>query len=179
MSINESVSPAVFKNLTIVIGLFIIYSVWQTVNNKISAVRYLEVYGESLSGDVQGEKVDLKSLPIVVSKSAVQATSGLAADDQAIEDAFRMPEPEVEEEVVEIKASAVEVLYFSYRPVVSAVSNNGAVINGVFWNLGEKIKTMPFAVDGNNLYPVLKSISRNQVVLSVDAEKMTLPFERF
>lgn len=181
MKVNEVVSPSLFKNLAILAGIFLIYSVWQAVNGKVSEMQYLEVSGEYFDSGNRAERVDLKSLPIVVSESAMAVSDTLTADDQVIEEAFRPPVVEVEEVVDEVvvKVSAVQQVFGMYRPKVSAISGKGAVLNGVFWNVGEKIVSMPYFIDGARYFPVLKSVSRNQAVISLGDERMTLPFERF
>lgn len=179
MKINESVSPSVFKNLAIVIGLFIVFSVWKGANNKIDELRFQPVFGESFSSSEQIEKVDLKSLPIVVAQSTTKGLDSNEVNDLVIEAAFKAP-VFVDVEVQEPKATLVEKVFLAYRPVVFAVSQNGAVINGVFWRVGEEIKVMPVASEnGQAIVPVVASVSRSQVVLKIANEKMTLPFERF
>lgn len=181
MKINESISPAIFKNSALVIGFFIVFSVWQAGNNKITDLQYQSVYGESLAVARPVEKVDLKSLPIVVSQSDAKGISGLDVNDLMIEAAFKAPEfVEVQVEVQEPKVTLVEKVYLTYRPTVSAISQKGAVINGVFWTVGEAVKTMPtVSGKGQPVIPVLTSVSRNQIVLQIADEIMTLPFERF
>lgn len=181
MKINEVVSPSLFKNLAILVGFFLIYSVWQAVSSKVNEMQYLEVLGEYFDSGDRAERVDLKSLPIVVSESAVAVAGTVTADDQLIEEAFRPPVVEVEEveEEVVVKVSAVQQVFGMYRPNVSAISGKGAVINGTFWNVGERIVSMPYFIDGARYFPVLRGVSRNQAVLGLGDEKMTLPFERF
>lgn len=185
MKVNESISPSVFKNLAIVIGLFIVFSVWQAVNAKIADLRYQPVQGESFSSGGASEKIDLKSLPIVVAQSqnTDKSIGGKTADDMAIEAAFKVPEfSEVEVEVATQapKITNAERLFVMYRPAVGAVSLRGAVINGVFWKTGESLESMPINLDdGQIVFPVLSGVTRTNAVLSVGGEKLTLPFERF
>lgn len=185
MKINESISPSLFKKMAIVIGLFIVYAVWQGVNTKIAELRYQPVYGESFTSAERIETIDLQSLPIVVAQSVVKGVDSGAIDDQAIEDAFKLPEFSDEDIEIELESKGPEItaatkMFLTYRPAVSAISKRGAVINGIFWNVGEKINSMPVALDtGEIALPILASISRNKAVLSVNGEKLTLPFERF
>lgn len=179
MKVSEGMSPAVFKNMSLVIGLFIVYTVWQGVNNKIADFRYEPVYGESFASAGDAEKVDLKSLPIVIAQSDVVVADDNVLNEQAIENAFKIPEFATEE-VDEPKITVAEKMFLSYRPAVSAITNNGAVINGVFWKVGEKMNTMPVMLEtGEFVFPVIAGVSRSRVVLRVSGEKLTLPFERF
>lgn len=187
MKVNESISPSVFKNLAIVIGLFIVFSVWQAVNAKIADLRYQPVQGESFSSGGESEKMDLKSLPIVVAQSqnTDKSIGGKTADDMAIEAAFKVPEFSEAEAEVEVATQAPKItnaerLFVMYRPAVGAVSLRGAVINGVFWKTGESLESMPINLDdGQIVFPVLSRVTRTNAVLSVGGEKLTLPFERF
>lgn len=180
MKINESVSPSVFKNLSIVVGLFIVFSVWQWVGGKIKELNYQPVYGESFASQEQLEKMDLEALPIVVAKSVAKSMNSAAINDLAIEAAFKAPEF-VESVAPELKVTAAQRVFARYRPAISAVSNRaGAVVNGVYWRVGERIESMPISMDdGETVWPHLQSVTRNQAVLVVSGETLTLPFERF
>jgi len=179
MKINESISPSVFKNLIILVGIFLVFSAWKAIEARVADIRYLPVYGESFSNDEQASKVDLKSLPIVVAKSVLKSIDNTVVNDLVIEQAFKVPEF-VELEVEEpTKISVSERMFLTYRPAVMAVSPTGAIISGVFWRVGEQIKSMPVTSDEGVIYPVIGSVSRSQVVLKISDEVLTLPIERF
>lgn len=186
MNIRESISPSVFKNMIIVIGLFVVFSVWQSVSKRVADLRYERIYGESFSDNSKADNIDLKSLPIVVARSTAKASSRKTINEQAIEDAFKVPEfvpviEDGEDEALEApKATIAEQLFLTYRPAVSAIGRQGAVINGVFWRTGEKIDSMAVRLEsGETVNPFISKVLRDQVVLKVDGEVLTLPFERF
>ncbi len=184
MKINESISPSVFKNLIIVAGLFLVFSIWQAGSKKLAELRYETVYGESFAGSEQQDVVGLESLPIVVAESVSEAGSDKNINDLTIENAFKVPEKAEVDDSIDVisepKLTVSESFYMTYRPAVYGVSVNGAIINGVYWKVGEKMETMPILLeDGIAAQPYISKVFRDKVVLNVGGETLSLPFERF
>lgn len=181
MKINESISPSVFKNVALVLGLFLAFSLWQFGSREVSDFRYQPVFGEQFANSSTEEPIDLKALPIVLAQSENKGVDVKDMNDLAIEAAFKVPEfVEIEEEVVEPKITMAQQFFARYQPRVVALTAKGAIINGVFWRTGEPLAAMPvMQEDGQYVFPVLAAVSRNQAVIKVSDETVTLPFERF
>lgn len=102
MKINESVSPSTFKNLILLIGLFMVFIVWQWVGGKLDGLRYEQVHGESFANRAVTEEFDLRELPIVVAESLNKAVDSATANELAIEAAFQASaNTEIEENAAE------------------------------------------------------------------------------
>lgn len=179
MKVNESISPSAFKNVILVLGLFMVFLLWQFGSKKVADFRYQYVFGEQISSAVSGSAISLDALPIVLAQSEHKGVDVEDLNDLAIEAAFKVPEF-VDDEVKAPTVTTAERFYMSYRPKVAGVSKNGAIINGVFWRTGEALNTMPLANDaGESLIPMLVSVASDRVVITIGGDKVTLPFEMF
>jgi hypothetical protein len=180
IAMKSSLSPQHLKLVVVAAGLLVLMTVWDVVQAKVSGLRHQPVYGEQ--GPVVSEPVreELQALPIVMAKSEVSYQASSELSDAAIEAAFREPVIELPEESQDAnKISLSQQLLNFYRPVVNAVSTNGAVINNQFWSIGESVVTMPLrTATGELVTPKIHSVSEKHLVMVIGDETVSLDFDR-
>lgn len=179
---KSSLSPQHLKLIVIGAGLLGLWTIWGMVQSKVGDLRHQPIYGEQGPSTEQALREELYSLPIVVSRSDASSQSELVMNDAAIEAAFREPVVEISEEESDkepAKVTLTQQFIVRYRPVVNAVSNNGAVINGQFWSIGEGIASLPLHTSaGEVVIPRLRAVSAKHVVMTLGDESVSLDFDR-
>lgn len=190
MNLKGQFSPELIKLIMLSMGLSSAFLLWSGLAKVQANFQVAEVLGLA-SGDVStAPQVVITTLPIVEasvsSANAVSAESDVSAE--LLEAAFKEPippEPEVPAEVpTEEKKPPEEPLLGKivtmYRPAVNAVTDEGAFISGVFWRVGEEIKTMPIRNSkGEVVYPRFSRLSTAGVAITLDGAAHTLQFHRF
>lgn len=178
MQIKSSLSPQHMKLIVIGAGLLGLLTVWDVVQKKIADLAYQPVYGEQAPATTEVLREELYSLPIVVAKSETKALGESEISDADIEAAFRKPVFEEPEEASEpVKVTLSQQFLALYRPVVNGVSGNGAIVNGQFWSVGERMASMPLrASSGEVLMPKIQAIGIDKVVIGLGDESLPLNF---
>ncbi|MCF6783444.1 hypothetical protein [Stutzerimonas stutzeri] len=177
IALKSSLSPQLMKIVVGVACILVLLVTWQTIQQKVHDLRYQVVYGEQSHVDVLQERPDLHSLPIVMAKSDEPTLVNESINDAEIEAAFREPvfEPIVEEEPLKVPLTTQLVLLYS--PKINGVSSNGAIVNNRFWSIGEPMVSMTLKDDkGRVVTPRIVRVGALEVVLSVDGESLSLPF---
>lgn len=176
ISIGNSIPPQTFRFLMMGACVLGLYATWDVLQSKVQELRYLPVLGEQSHSQAVAERDELQSLPIVMARNEYPVDEVGQISDEAIEAAFNTPVVEVDEPEP-VKFNMAQQLIMRFRPVVSALSTNGAVINGQFWSVGESIANMPLrASDGRIVTPSVASVGSVGVVLAIEGETVNLTF---
>lgn len=199
MELNLNTSAQKVRVLVGFAGLFAAYICYVTLTDQIAKLRYEPVYGEHTYNDDAGnEFAGVEDLPIVFAQGQSVADS-ISLSDNAIEAAFRKPviaaaplivdadesgaaenEQHQEEEAEKDAAlvlTPVQQFLLQYKPLVSGLSQNGAIIGGTFWRIGEEMVRYPVTKDdGEVVYPRLTSIGSKSVRLALAGDSVSLDF---
>ncbi|WP_326430488.1 hypothetical protein VQ574_21245 (plasmid) [Stutzerimonas frequens] len=182
MKIQNSMSPNLIKVVIVGAAMIGVLTLWNGLKSRIVNWGYEPVYGQQNHEPVVPVREELYSLPIVIAKNDDNPDStNSQITDADIEAAFRVPAPAVEEVAeVEPELSLSQSFLSLYRPVVNAISGDGAFINGQFWSIGESVVAMPIrSRDGQLFVPVVYGVRSGVVSLKAGDEVINLPFKGY
>jgi len=192
--VQVSVNPMVLRYALLGAGLLILVMLWSGLEDRAKKIQREQVLGANqLAGEYDDAIADLESLPIVYVKSERETERlNVNVADSRIERAFQRPEamaPDVEvieDRAIEEESSAAEqivipardVFLAAYRPLVSGLTDRGAVINGTFWRVGERLDAYPVEDDtGAKVVPVLVAVSARGASVKVAGDMVLLEFK--
>ncbi|KKN80590.1 hypothetical protein LCGC14_0328090 [marine sediment metagenome] len=197
MKIENSLSTEHLNLLVLAAGVFASVVCWNLISGRTAELQYEPVYGEVNASPIEGSISEkFKDLPLVEAKTDVEAVEVTQLNDMLIEAAFREPVFSVPAEVAQERlqsetdnknlsqsqvATTSQLFLLNYRPLIGGVNKLGAVVNGDFWGWGKSITTMPIRDTQTEeiLFPKLKGLSGNNVILSVANDDLSVEFERF
>ena len=203
MELNLNTSAQNVRILVAGAGLFAAYICYVTLTDQLAKLRYEPVYGENTYVEDAGTDFSaVEDLPIVFAQGQ-DLTNTVSLSDSAIEAAFRKPviaaapviieadnaagaegeqadQEEAAQEPAALVLTPVQKFLLHHKPLVSGLANNGAVIGGTFWRIGERMEAFPIAQeDGAVLYPRLVSIGSKSVRVAVAGDSVSLDFKAY
>lgn len=172
----KKVSKAGNNTLYVYIGIAVSLALlWRggeyVVKEKLAKVEVRRLESKVVTAPV----VDVKSFFAVFIKQPAAIKAQHQADGQPIDSLFSKP---VEDKPVEVMAAPVEpdyVAQIKQSASLDAISDNGAVINGKFFAIGQPIAEMGYVVGGSKrVEPKITRLGKDNVTLQVDKATVTL-----
>lgn len=192
MKIEKGITASNINLAVLFAGLACAYIIWLVISGRVNELQYEYVLGEvGANQDVEVSSDRLRALPIVQVRTSVDSVSDQQLSDKTIEDAFREPvfaapivasvdEPAQEETEQRSESPVDQMFLYHYRPLVGALTSNGAVINGNYWAIGEELRSMPMpSTEGDEpIYATLSKVDNNSVTLVLAGKTVRIKIQR-